>query len=96
MKNEVKLTKQRYIDDLRNGQIVAFQIEGTSKAYSGMVEGQVKDAEVGHIYKVRSKLGVAFTVRPSEILWVKTGDKWPKGVFKLLRGETYVEDTPSN
>ena len=73
--------KTDYIENVKVGTIVAFKIN-EAKVLSGKVEEIHKTALV-----VETKNGVRFTVRKKNIIWVKTGARWPRGVYLALKGE---------
>lgn len=64
---------------------IAFKVT-PKKALSGKVL-QVNESNV----EVATKNGIKFTVEKKNILWVKTGSRWPKGVYLLLKGESNVK-----
>lgn len=75
--------KKTYVEDATIGTIVAFT----------MPNGKVKSAKIIRKSTKRRKLMLEtgykarFIVSYDDIVWVRTGDKWPKYVFKLLKGE---------
>lgn len=73
--------KEEYIDNAKVGTIIAFKVNN-SKVISGMIE-EIHKSD----FLVRTKSGVRFTVRKKNIVWVKTGPRWPKGVYLALKGE---------
>lgn len=79
--------KAQYIDNIKIGTIVAFSVNN-SKALSGKVEEIHRSVLV-----VETKNGVKFTVKKSNIIWVKTGERWPRGVYLALKGESDGQDT---
>ena len=80
--------KDEYIENARIGTIVAFKVN-ESKTISGKIEEIHKNDFV-----VETKNGVKFTVRKRNVIWVKTGDRWPKGVFEALKGGSSNETRP--
>lgn len=84
--------KDNYIDSAKIGTIIAFKINDT-KVISGMIEEVVSE---GKEFKVRTKNGVKFMVKRKNIVWVKTGDRWPKGVYLALKGEAADENRAAN
>lgn len=73
--------KMDYISRIDRGTLIAFQV-GT-KVYTAMVTN--KSVSRGLI-KAETKLGVEFIIPFKDILWVKTGKRWPKGIYLLLKG----------
>jgi transcription termination factor Rho len=84
-----KKSKTEYINNVRVGDLLAFKVNET-KILSGKVEQIAKDMLV-----VETKNGIRFNVRKKNIVWVKTGDRWPKGIYEALKGGTYVQDKQS-
>lgn len=76
------LTKDSVSDYLRRadvGSIVAFSMSG--KAVSGVIKAKA-DTEV----TIETKNGTVFGNVPyTDVLWVKTGNRWPRWVFDLLK-----------
>lgn len=79
--------KQRYIDDLSPGTIIAFKLP----------DGRVKSAKVtkkssaNKIAEVKTEYGAEYIIPFDSIVWVKTGKRWPKGVYNLLKGKSANE-----
>lgn len=82
MKAQIKPEKSRYIDSLKVGQILAFNINGST--ISGKV---VEIADPEEFITIETKNKTQFIIRREDIVWVKTGQRWPKGVFQALKGE---------
>jgi len=40
---------------------------------------------------VESKKGTVFKLNPENIIWVKTGERWPKWVFNLFNNSKEVD-----
>lgn len=78
--------KVEYIDNAKVGTIIAFKVN-EEKIISGMIE-EVHRTE----FVVKTKNGVRFTVRRKNVVWVKTGPRWPRGVYLALKGETNNEE----
>lgn len=77
--------RTKYVDNIRIGVLVAFRVND-QKALSGKIE------EI-HVagFVVKTKNGIRFNVRKKNIMWVKTGERWPKGVYLALKGVQEVE-----
>jgi hypothetical protein len=82
--------KESYLRNITIGVLVAFKIN-EAKMLSGKIEEIHKNE-----YIVETKTGVRFTVPRSNIAWVKTGPRWPKGVYLALRGEAPNGDKAVN
>lgn len=74
--------KLRYINEAPIGTLVAFKLPN----------GQTKSAKIINRSTVRKKLkletvyGKQFVVSYSDIVWVKSTNKWPRGVYNQLKG----------
>lgn len=80
--SESRDVKDRYLDTAEIGCLVAFKIE-TGKVKSAKI---VKRSTSGRKLKVETAYGMEYIVPYDNVLWVKTGTRWPKGVYMLLKG----------
>lgn len=80
--SESRGVKDRYLDTAEIGCLVAFKIE-TGKVKSAKI---VKRSTSGRKLKVETAYGMEYIVPYDNVLWVKTGTRWPKGVYMLLKG----------
>lgn len=77
-------SKKRYVDNIEIGTLVAFKLQS----------GKVKSAKVTRkSTKVRklkliTDYGAEFIVSYDDVIWVRTGKRWPRGVYNLLKGIT--------
>ena len=72
--------KKEYIKNLRKGTILAFRVKCSEKVLSAMV------IEINIVnITVETKNGTKFIIDRDSILWVKTGERWPKGIYNLLK-----------
>lgn len=75
--------KRNYVETAELGTIIAF---------TGF-DGKVRSAKIvdrndeDKWFKAVTKYGAEFTIKYENILWVKTGKRWPKGVYMLLKGK---------
>lgn len=78
----VDSNKLRYINEAPIGTLVAFKLPN----------GQTKSAKIINRSTGRKKLkletvyGKQFIVSYSDIVWVKSTNKWPRGVYNQLKG----------
>lgn len=75
-----KAGKARYIDNLEKNMLVAFNHEGKTKS------GKVLEIE-GSTVKLEEFSGQLMYIEKKDIIWVKTGKRWPKGVYGAIRGD---------
>lgn len=89
--NTVSKSRDDYVKNLKSGDIVAFQF------YSPFGKKIVRSAKVVDAYPgevgmtVQDKIGNEYFVYKSNILWVKTGKRWPKFVYLMFKGEATNE-----
>lgn len=85
-----KKTPGEYIDNVEIGMIIAFATE-PEKAISAKVKEifRAEDNGVKEVLAV-SKNGYTYKVPRAAIVWVKTGHRWPRGIYDKLRN-SYVK-----
>ena len=69
---------------LNEGVIVAFK--KNEKCKSAKVISNNEEV-ASDIIEVETKMGKKYKINKEDILWVKTGQRWPKGVYHLLVGD---------
>ena len=97
---ESKRSQADYINNIDIGMIIAFKVS-PDKAISAKVENIDYDTEKEGITSrtlttvyCRTKNGIEYKVPRKAIIWVKTGTRWPRGIFlQLKRG---AENTNNN
>lgn len=72
-------TKEDYIQHLEPGMLVAF------KSPQGVKSGKVLSKQC-EIIKLEEFSGQLMYIKDSDVIWVKTGKRWPKSIFEALRG----------
>lgn len=95
-KNQTSKTKEEYMQSAKEGLILAFRLNFESKlgvpltkVISGMIMENDTEKEQ-FVVETRNKL--QYGVPYSQAVWVKTGYKWPKGVYEeMKRGTVKVE-----
>lgn len=74
--------KQRYIETAEIGSLVAFRVPGKpDKVDSAKI---INRSSKRAVIKVENKQGENYVVPYEDVLWVRTGLRWPKGVYELL------------
>lgn len=97
---ESKRSQADYINNIDIGMIIAFKVS-PNKAISGKVEDidydtekEGPDSRTSTTVYCRTKNGIEYKVPRKAIIWVKTGTRWPRGIFlQLKRG---AENTNNN
>lgn len=74
--------KSQYIETADVGSLIAFKVPGNEDKVDSakIVNRSSKRAAL----KVINKQGVEYVVPYENVLWVRTGVRWPKGVYELL------------
>lgn len=77
---------EQYLLSIEPGTILAVNIEkfGTTKCISAAFERINKEKR---IIKVKTKYGIEHVVSFDDVVWVKTGQRWPKYVYKMFVGK---------
>lgn len=74
--------KMSYIENVKVGTIVAFRLSN----------GRVKSAKVtkkstkNRRLRLETSYGAEYIASYDDIVWVRTGKRWPRGVYNLLKG----------
>ena len=80
--------KMPYIENIEIGTLVAFRLSN----------GKVKSAKVtrkstkNRRLKLETDYGAEYIVSFDDIIWVRTGKRWPRGVYRLLKGLVDKDD----
>ena len=73
-----------YLEDIKPGTLVAFS-RGRNKKI--VMSGKyVTTNDKGKII-VETKMGTEFVLSPDEIVWVRTGKRWPKWVYQMFNNK---------
>ena len=80
--SEVKL---KYLKEIKKGTIVAFKtsVRGHVKYKSAAVENYNQSKQ---LLKLVTSYGAEYIIPFSDVIWVRTNSRWPKGVYELLKG----------
>lgn len=74
--------KMNYIENVAIGTIVAFKLPN-GKVKSAMV---IEKAPTRRKLKLETEYGKVFKIDYEDVVWVKTGNRFPKGVYEALKG----------
>lgn len=83
-----------YVEKIQEGMIVAFRVDKDPK--------KIKSAKVlrkntaKRRLKIENKVGMIFVIDYDDVLWVKTGKRWPRNVYNLLKGKRVNKHEKSN
>lgn len=79
---ERMVNKLKYVEAAMPGTLIAFRLP----------DGRVKSAAIEkrsskrRVFQVVTAYGHQHTVPFNDVVWVKTGTRWPRGVYNLLKG----------
>lgn len=93
-------TKSDYIQSAEPGLIVAFRLNFSSKQdvnLTKVISGKIISNDKGdEILVVETRNGLQYGVPYDLVVWVKTGERWPKGVYEeMKRGSVVVKGDAS-
>ena len=74
--------KMHYIENIEIGTIVAFKLSNGKVKSAKVVKKSTKNRKL----KLETDYGAEYIVPYESIVWVRTGKRWPKGVYNLLKG----------
>ena len=78
-----KRTPQDYLQNIGPGTLVAFK---RNKNKDVAMSGKFVGFENGRVL-IESKKGTLFKVSPDNVIWVKSGGRWPKWVYSLFNNK---------
>ena len=83
--------KMSYIENVSLGTIVAFRLSNGKVKSAKVVRKSTKNRKL----KLETDYGVEYIVSYDDIIWVRTGKRWPRGVYNLLKDQVtdYVKGT---
>lgn len=80
----VNNNRMRYVENVEIGTIVAF-----TKPDGGVDSAKVINRSTSkRKLKVQTYYGIEYVIAFEDVIWVKTGSRWPKGVYNLLKGRS--------
>lgn len=79
--NEVK-TRAYYIDNMQVGNVVAFTVDTVDG--QKMLSGRVLEIR-NETVTIQTKNGSIFFPKKGSIVWVRTGTRWPVGIYNALK-----------
>lgn len=78
--------KTQYLDTAAIGTLVAFAYNGGAKS-AKIIGRSTKDKKL----EVETEYGARMVISYEDVLWIKTGTRWPKGIYNLLKGYEATE-----
>lgn len=74
--------KMPYIENVEIGTLVAFRLSNGKVKSAKVTRKSTKNRKL----KLETDYGAEYIVSYDDIIWVRTGKRWPRGVYKLLKG----------
>lgn len=74
--------KMPYIESIEIGTLVAFRLSNGKVKSAKVTRKSTKNRKL----KLETDYGAEYIVSFDDIVWVRTGKRWPRGVYKLLKG----------
>ena len=74
--------KMPYIEQAAIGTIIAFRLPNGKVKSAKIIKKSTKNRRL----MVETEYNAQYVVEYDNVVWVRTGDRWPRGVYKLLKG----------
>ncbi|MDD4533366.1 MAG: Rho termination factor N-terminal domain-containing protein [Prevotella sp.] len=74
--------KMPYIEKAEVGALVAFRLSSGKVKSAKVINKSSKNRKL----KLETEYGAIYVVSYDDVIWVRTGLRWPTGVYKLLKG----------
>lgn len=74
--------KMPYIENVEIGTLVAFRLSNGKVKSAKVIRKSTKNRKL----MLETDYGAKYIVSYDDIVWVRTGKRWPRGVYKLLKG----------
>lgn len=84
--------KMPYIEGAVVGTIVAFRLPNGKVKSAKIIKKSTKRRQ----FMLETDYGAQYITPYEDIIWVRTGKRWPRGVYKLLKGLVDVDETKAN
>lgn len=75
--------KMAYIENIDIGTIIAFRLSNGKVKSAKVTRKSTKNRKL----KVETDYGAEYIISYDDVIWVRTGKRWPRGVYKLLKGQ---------
>lgn len=79
---EIVERRMPYVENAPIDTIVAFKLPTGKVKSAKIINKSTKNRKL----KVETAYGAQFVIPYDSVIWVKTGTRWPKGVYNLLKG----------
>lgn len=75
--------KISYIENINIGTIVAFRLSNGKVKSAKVTNKSTKNRKL----KLETEYGAEYIISYNDVIWVRTGKRWPRGVYTLLKGQ---------
>ena len=75
--------KMSYIENIDIGTILAFRLSNGKVKSAKVTRKSTKNRKL----KVETDYGAEYIIAFEDVIWVRTGKRWPRGVYQLLKGQ---------
>lgn len=84
--------KMPYIEGAVVGTIVAFRLPNGKVKSAKIIKKSTKRRQ----FMLETDYGAQYITPYEDVIWVRTGKRWPRGVYKLLKGLVDVDEAKAN
>lgn len=74
--------KMRRIEAIEIGTLVAFKLSNGKVKSAKVVRKSSKNRKL----KVETEYGASYIINYEDVIWVRSGKRWPRGVYMMLKG----------
>lgn len=74
--------KMLYVENIEIGTLVAFRLSNGKVKSAKVMRKSTKNRKL----KLETDYGAEYIISYEDVIWVRTGKRWPKGVYRLLKG----------
>lgn len=74
--------KMPFIENAAIGTIVAFRLPNGKVKSAKIIKRSIANRKL----MVETSYGVQYVIKYDNVVWVRAGDRWPSGVYRLLKG----------
>lgn len=74
--------KMEYVNNVSIGTLVAFNAPDGRVRSAKVMKKSTKKRKL----MVETEYGASFIISFDDVIWVKTGSRWPRGVYNMLKG----------
>lgn len=80
--------KMPYIENVKIGTLVAFRLSNGRVKSAKVIRKSTKNRKL----MLETNYGARYIASYDDVIWVRTGKRWPRGVYNLLKGIDEVDE----